>query len=155
MSDLFLKLSRLMENGAIFWFGIKLGVAKEGEDNIEVDEDEDDTEDGADNIEVEEDEDDTKDGGDNIEVEEEDEDDTGEGGDAVEVIVSFDITKEVFMLMSRPDLGYNEDEKLTVYQDKLAILCDIWDVDDGECDLIDLWVMEEGTCASGEKWSWT
>ncbi|XP_028801601.1 putative F-box protein At5g52610 [Neltuma alba] len=78
-----------------------------------------------------------------------------EGEDEVEVIVSFDIAKEVFALIPRPNLDYNADEKLTVYENKLAILCEIWENDDETADLIDLWVLDEGTCASGETWSWT
>ncbi|XP_028799967.1 F-box/kelch-repeat protein At3g23880-like [Neltuma alba] len=77
------------------------------------------------------------------------------GENDTEVIVSFDIAKEVFTLMPWPSLDYNANEKLTVYENKLAVLCDIWDDDDERSDLIDLWVMEEGTCASGERWSWT
>ncbi|XP_028801600.1 uncharacterized protein LOC114756827 [Neltuma alba] len=108
-------------NGAIFWYGVKLG-AEGGEDNIEAEEDEYDME---------------------------------ESEDEVEVIVSFDIAKEVFTLIPRPNLDYNADEKLTVYENKLAILCDVWEDDDETADLIDLWVLDEGACASGETWSWT
>ncbi|KAI9074663.1 hypothetical protein K1719_043379 [Acacia pycnantha] len=115
-----LKSETVTVNGAIFWSGVKLvSEKKEGEDNIDFQEDEDYIE---------------------------------EAEDKVDVIVSFDIAKEVFTGIPRPELDYNADEKLTVYENKLAILCDI-----GECDdiIIGLWVLDEGTCASGQTWSWT
>ncbi|KAK4256273.1 hypothetical protein QN277_009158 [Acacia crassicarpa] len=85
---------------------------------------------------------------------EEDEDDMEEGEHDVEVVVSFDIAKEVFTLIPRPNLEYNAEEKLTVYENKLAVLCDIWK-DDETTGFIDLWVLDEGTCVSGETWRWT
>ncbi|KAI9075531.1 hypothetical protein K1719_042509 [Acacia pycnantha] len=62
------------------------------------------------------------------------------GEDDVKMIVSIDIAKEVFTLIPRPNLEYNAEEKLTVYENKLAILCDIWK-DDETTGLIDLWVV--------------
>ncbi|XP_028798012.1 F-box protein At3g07870-like [Neltuma alba] len=87
-----------------------------------------------------------------------DADEDGEDGVEViaQVIVSFDIVKEVFTLSPWPDLNYTSgDEKLTIYGNKLAILCDIWRRDNERFDLIRLWVMEEGTCAFGERRNWT
>ncbi|KAK4256288.1 hypothetical protein QN277_009173 [Acacia crassicarpa] len=95
-----------------------------------------------------------KEGKDNIDFPE-DEDYTEEAEDEVDVIVSFDVAKEVFTLIPWPELDYNADRKLTVYENKLAILCDIWDNEEEIPDMIDLWVLDEGTCASGETWSWT
>ncbi|KAK4259924.1 hypothetical protein QN277_006202 [Acacia crassicarpa] len=77
-----------------------------------------------------------------------------EGSYDGEVIVSFDIAKEVFTLMPKPNLDYCADESLTVYENKLAILCEIDGDDDESSDLIGLWVMEEGTCVSGERQGW-
>ncbi|KAI9075527.1 hypothetical protein K1719_036686 [Acacia pycnantha] len=76
------------------------------------------------------------------------------GEDDVKLIVSFDIAKEVFTLIPRPNLEYNAEEKLTVYENKLAILCDIWE-DDETTGFIDLWVLDEGTFVPGETWRWT
>ncbi|KAK4256276.1 hypothetical protein QN277_009161 [Acacia crassicarpa] len=85
----------------------------------------------------------------------EDEDYIQEAEYGVDVIVSFDIAKEVFTVIPWPELGYDVDVKLTVYENKLAILCDTWE-DEAEIPfVIDLWVLYEGTCASGETWSWT
>ncbi|KAK4256280.1 hypothetical protein QN277_009165 [Acacia crassicarpa] len=112
----------VMANGAIFWSGLKLFGEKEGEDNIDFQEDEDYIE---------------------------------EAEDEVDLIVSFDIAKEVFTVIPWPELDYNGDIKLTVYENKLAILCDIWEHDVEIPDIIDLWVLDEGTCASGQTWSWT
>ncbi|KAI9074657.1 hypothetical protein K1719_043373 [Acacia pycnantha] len=78
-----------------------------------------------------------------------------EAGDKVDVIVSFDIAKEVFTVIPRPDLDYTADEKLTVYENKLAILCDIGEDDHEIPYMVDLWVLDEGTCASGQTWRWT
>lgn len=155
-------------DGAIFWFGVKFGAEEMGEDDgdevkddpedygyeaegyeYDIEEDEDDTEWDEYNIEeygydTEEVEYDT----DGVDIKEREED--------ADVIVSFDIAKEVFTLLPRPDVDYNQaDEKLTVYDNKPAILCDNWeDDDDDRSGLIDLWVMEEGTRAVGERWSW-
>ncbi|KAK4256379.1 hypothetical protein QN277_009254 [Acacia crassicarpa] len=78
-------------------------------------------------------------------------DDMEEAKDETEVIVSFDIAREIFILMPRPDLDYDAIEKLTVYENKLAMLCYIWDEDDERSDTIDLWLMEKGT---EERWNW-
>ncbi|KAI9108831.1 hypothetical protein K1719_020136 [Acacia pycnantha] len=75
--------------------------------------------------------------------------------DEVDVIVSFDIAKEVFTLIPWPELDYDADRKLTVYENKLAILSEIFEDEDEILDMIGLWVLDEGTCASGETWSWT
>ncbi|KAK4256283.1 hypothetical protein QN277_009168 [Acacia crassicarpa] len=90
----------------------------------------------------------------NIDLQE-DEDYIEEAEDGVVVIVSFDIAKEVFTVIPRPELDYHACMKLTVYENKLAILCDIWELDDEIPYMIDLWVLDEGTCASGQTWSWT
>ncbi|XP_054777045.1 putative F-box protein At3g16210 [Prosopis cineraria] len=89
-----------------------------------------------------------------------------EGEGVVKMIVSFDIAKEVFTLIPMPDLNHDAAfERLTFYENKLAVLCGIWEDDDKDDDdddddddeiseLIDLWVLDEGTCESGERWSW-
>ncbi|KAI9073859.1 hypothetical protein K1719_044173 [Acacia pycnantha] len=66
-----------------------------------------------------------------------------EGNYDGEVIVSFDIAKEVFTLMPKPNLDCFPHESLTVYENKLAILGEIDGDDDESSDLIGLWVMEE------------
>ncbi|KAK4256275.1 hypothetical protein QN277_009160 [Acacia crassicarpa] len=95
-----------------------------------------------------------KEGEDNIGLQE-DEDYIEEAEDKVDVIVSFDIAKEVFTVIPRPNLDWDADVMLTVYENKLAILCDIWGDEDEIPDMIYLWVLDEGTCASGDTWSWT
>ncbi|KAK4256285.1 hypothetical protein QN277_009170 [Acacia crassicarpa] len=123
LKGVILKSETVTANGAIFWSGVKLVGEKEGEDNIDFQEDEDYIE---------------------------------EAGDKVDVIVSFDIAKEVFSVIPRPDLDYDAGVKLTVYENKLALLCDTWEDDDEIPHVIDLWVLYEGTsCASGQTWSWT
>ncbi|KAI9074653.1 hypothetical protein K1719_043369 [Acacia pycnantha] len=126
-----LKSETVTANGAIFWSGVKLVGEKEGEDNIDFQE-------GEGNIDFQEDED-------YIE----------EAEDKVDVIVSFDIAKEVFTVIPRPELDYDADVKLTVYENKLAILCDTREDDDEMPYVIDLWVLYEGTRASEQTWSWT
>ncbi|XP_054778140.1 putative F-box protein At3g10240 [Prosopis cineraria] len=76
--------------------------------------------------------------------------------DCYRLIVSFDIANEVFTLMPVPDLDYGEPQKLTVYENNLAMLCNIRpeESEDYEYDCIDLWVMEEATSKTGERWSW-
>ncbi|KAI9079014.1 hypothetical protein K1719_039014 [Acacia pycnantha] len=71
------------------------------------------------------------------------------------IIISFDIAMEEFSLISLPDLlDLSFWDKLTVYEDKLAILSlDV--VGNYESSRIDLWVMEENIGASGERWSWS
>ncbi|KAI9074665.1 hypothetical protein K1719_043381 [Acacia pycnantha] len=91
-----------------------------------------------------------KEGEDNIYFQE-DEDYIEGAEDEVDVIVSFDIAKEVFTVIPGPILDYNAGKKLTFYENKLAILCYTWEDDDE----IDLWVLDEDTCASGQTWSWT
>ncbi|KAK4256286.1 hypothetical protein QN277_009171 [Acacia crassicarpa] len=121
LKGVILKSETVTANGAIFWSGVKLVDEKEGEDNIDFQEDEDYIE---------------------------------EAEDKVDVIVSFDIAKAVFSVIPRPELDYDADVKLTVYENKLAILCDTWEDDDEIPCMIDLWVLYEGTCASGQTWSW-
>ncbi|KAK4256290.1 hypothetical protein QN277_009175 [Acacia crassicarpa] len=118
------KSETVTANGAIFWSGVKLvDEKKEGEDNIDL---------------------------------QEDEDYIVEAQDIVDVIVSFDIAKEVFTVIPRPKIDYHADVMLTVYENKLALLCHTWKSDDDEIPyVIDLWVLYEGTCASGQTWSWT
>ncbi|KAI9074660.1 hypothetical protein K1719_043376 [Acacia pycnantha] len=122
LKGVILESKTVTANGAIFWSGVKLVDEKEGEDNIDFQEDEDYIEEAEDKV-------------------------------VVNVIVSFDIAKEVFTVIPRPKSGYGV--KLTVYENKLAILCDTWEDDDEIPYVIDLWVLDEGTCASGETWSWT
>ncbi|KAK4256284.1 hypothetical protein QN277_009169 [Acacia crassicarpa] len=93
-----------------------------------------------------------KEGEDNIDFHE-DEDYIEEAADKVDAIVSFDIAKEVFTMIPRPKLDYYVDVNLTVYENKLALLC-VYE-DDEIPYVVDLWVLNEGTCASGQTWSWT
>ncbi|KAI9074656.1 hypothetical protein K1719_043372 [Acacia pycnantha] len=88
----------------------------------------------------------------NIDLQE-DEDYIEEAEDKVDVIVSFDIVKELFTVIPRPKLDYDADVMLTVYENKLALLCDTWKGGDDEIPyVIDLWVLNEGRCASGQTW---
>ncbi|KAI9083373.1 hypothetical protein K1719_034587 [Acacia pycnantha] len=74
-------------------------------------------------------------------------------------IVSFDIAKEVFTLISEPPQLHNSSSNFTlsVHDDKLAILSHskIGHFPKYLYSLIDLWVLEEGIGSSTERWSWT
>ncbi|XP_054778505.1 putative F-box protein At3g16210 [Prosopis cineraria] len=70
----------------------------------------------------------------------------------IDFIVSFDIATEVFTLIPWPALNSNSSAKLTVYDNKLAVLSNNM-VGDFEY-VIDLWVMEERNGVSGERCSW-
>ncbi|KAK4259390.1 hypothetical protein QN277_005728 [Acacia crassicarpa] len=65
------------------------------------------------------------------------------------LIVSFDLSVEVFTVIPIPEL---EPIELTVYEEKLAIFS--WNRS-SEHPGTDMWVMEEGVGASGERWGWT
>ncbi|XP_028805672.1 F-box/kelch-repeat protein At3g06240 [Neltuma alba] len=84
-------------------------------------------------------------------VEEEDDDVDTEWG------VSFDIATEVFTLIPFPCLYDGLCCKLSVYEDKLAVisLSGIGNFPNYLYCLIDLWVLEEGIGSSRERWSWT
>ncbi|KAI9123966.1 hypothetical protein K1719_005266 [Acacia pycnantha] len=75
----------------------------------------------------------------------------GMGMEGVEVIVSFDMAKEVFTLISWPPLWGNLHCNLVVYEDKPAV---ITASAVGVTSNVDLWVMEEDINSSGERWSW-
>ncbi|KAI9127019.1 hypothetical protein K1719_001578 [Acacia pycnantha] len=68
------------------------------------------------------------------------------------VIVSFDMTTEVFTLISWPPLLGHPSFNLTIFQDKLAVLSNHRSRGSSN---IDLWVMEEDIGSSRERWSWT
>ncbi|KAI9127190.1 hypothetical protein K1719_001749 [Acacia pycnantha] len=65
------------------------------------------------------------------------------------VIVSFDLTTEVFTLISIPSSTSIYDYNFGVYENKVA-MCRPYKVHEKE-----LWVLEEGSCASGKSWVWT
>ncbi|KAI9127169.1 hypothetical protein K1719_001728 [Acacia pycnantha] len=65
------------------------------------------------------------------------------------VIVSFDLTTEVFTLISIPSSTYIYNYNIGVYENKVA-MCRPYNVHEKE-----LWVLEEGSCASGKSWVWT
>ncbi|KAK4259366.1 hypothetical protein QN277_005707 [Acacia crassicarpa] len=72
------------------------------------------------------------------------------------MIVSFDLSREVFKLIPLPSLTSNTHtyaNMLGVYESKLAMLhCYISHI----CDTsIDIWVLEEGSGAYGKIWYWT
>ncbi|KAI9123615.1 hypothetical protein K1719_004915 [Acacia pycnantha] len=69
----------------------------------------------------------------------------------VDVIVSFDMAKEVFTLISWPPLWGNLHCNLALYEDKPAV---ITTSAIGASSNVDLWVMEEDMSSSGERWSW-
>ncbi|KAI9127432.1 hypothetical protein K1719_001991 [Acacia pycnantha] len=64
------------------------------------------------------------------------------------VIVSFDLTTEVFTLISIPSSTSIYDYNFGVYENK--VMCLPYNVHEKE-----LWVLEEGSCASGKSWVWT
>ncbi|KAK4259423.1 hypothetical protein QN277_005756 [Acacia crassicarpa] len=68
------------------------------------------------------------------------------------VIVSFDMTTEVFTLISWPPLLGHSSFDLTIYEDKLAVISDHRSRGSS---IIDLWVMVEDISSSTERWSWT
>ncbi|XP_054778152.1 uncharacterized protein LOC129286162 [Prosopis cineraria] len=75
-------------------------------------------------------------------------------GDEIFLVVSFDIAMEDFTLIPPPPLTISTVAKLTVYENKLALLYYSSDGNPGDT-LIDLWVMEEGIIGtSEERWSW-
>ncbi|KAI9096867.1 hypothetical protein K1719_025850 [Acacia pycnantha] len=74
----------------------------------------------------------------------------GKDDDDMRLIVSFDLTVEVFTLIPTPQL--HPLSGFTAFEEKLAIFS--W-IKDPKHSVIDLWVTEEGVGASGEKWSWT
>ncbi|KAK4259410.1 hypothetical protein QN277_005745 [Acacia crassicarpa] len=72
-----------------------------------------------------------------------------------EMVVSFDMVMEVFTLIPLPcDDDNSRKSFLSVYENKLAMLCDT-ENENYESYRTDLWVMEEGALSSGERWSWT
>ncbi|KAI9127001.1 hypothetical protein K1719_001560 [Acacia pycnantha] len=64
------------------------------------------------------------------------------------VIVSFDLTTEVFTLISIPSSSSIYDFNFGVYENKVT--CLPYNMHEYE-----LWVLEEGSCASGKSWVWT
>ncbi|KAI9123753.1 hypothetical protein K1719_005053 [Acacia pycnantha] len=77
----------------------------------------------------------------------------GKGMEGVDVIVSFDMAKEVFTLISWPPSPFwgNLHCNLAVYEDNPAVIT-VSAV--GVPSNVDLWVMEEDISSSGERWSW-
>ncbi|XP_028805673.1 F-box/kelch-repeat protein At3g06240-like [Neltuma alba] len=77
--------------------------------------------------------------------------------DDIEMVVSFDIATEVFTLIPWPPLSDGSSSKLSVYEDKLAVisLSGIGDFPNYLYSLIDLWVLEEVIDSSTERWRWT
>ena len=75
-----------------------------------------------------------------------------EGKTEVKVVVSFDIVNEVFTLIPSPHSRYNAKDKLTIYEDKLAMLRVTWE---RGSDIVELWVLDEGLRAFGKSWSWS
>ncbi|XP_054778547.1 F-box protein At3g08750-like [Prosopis cineraria] len=75
----------------------------------------------------------------------------------IDLIVSFDIAMEAFTLIAMPALGSNSRDKLTVHENKLAVITQTRQSESFSTDswLIDLWVMEEGMGVPQERWSWT
>ncbi|KAK4259405.1 hypothetical protein QN277_005743 [Acacia crassicarpa] len=72
-----------------------------------------------------------------------------------EMVVSFDMVMEVFTLIPLPcDDDDLRKSFLSVYENKLAMLCDT-ENENYESYRTDLWVMEEGAFPSGERWSWS
>ncbi|KAI9124085.1 hypothetical protein K1719_005385 [Acacia pycnantha] len=69
----------------------------------------------------------------------------------VKVIVSFDMGKEVFTLISWPPLWGNLYSHLALYEDKPAV---ITTSAIGASSNVDLWVMEENMSSSGERQNW-
>ncbi|KAI9084716.1 hypothetical protein K1719_033360 [Acacia pycnantha] len=73
----------------------------------------------------------------------------------VELIVSFDIAREVFTLIPFPTMTsahgcYNT---LAIFKNKLALFFPS-DIENSESYVIDLWVLEECTDPTSERWSW-
>ncbi|XP_054797553.1 F-box/kelch-repeat protein At3g23880-like [Prosopis cineraria] len=67
-------------------------------------------------------------------------------------IVSFDIANEVFTLIPMPDIGFCREEILTVYENKLAVLCN---KSTRSFDWVEMWVLTESASdESGERWRW-
>ncbi|XP_028755896.1 F-box/LRR-repeat/kelch-repeat protein At2g27520-like [Neltuma alba] len=82
-----------------------------------------------------------------------------EDEDDIDLIVSFDIAMEVFILIPLPSSPFSVTNTpypryLAVYDNKLALLSHTLS-EDFKSSLIHLWLMEEGTCASRERWIWT
>ncbi|KAK4259407.1 hypothetical protein QN277_005744 [Acacia crassicarpa] len=71
------------------------------------------------------------------------------------VVVSFDMVMEVFTLIPLPcDDDDLRKSFLSVYENKLAMLCDT-ENENYKSYRTDLWVMEEGALSSGERWNWS
>ncbi|KAI9074008.1 hypothetical protein K1719_044008 [Acacia pycnantha] len=73
------------------------------------------------------------------------------GKEVENVIVSFDMEKEIFTLTSWPPLCGNLNFNLSVYENKPAV---ITTSAVGDSSNVDLWVMEEDIISTGERWSW-
>ncbi|KAI9124321.1 hypothetical protein K1719_005621 [Acacia pycnantha] len=79
----------------------------------------------------------------------------GKGMEGVDVIVSFDMAKEVFTLISWPPLWGNLHCNLALYEDKPAVITtSAMRASSNVSSNVDLWVMEEDMSSSGERWSW-
>ncbi|KAI9084724.1 hypothetical protein K1719_033368 [Acacia pycnantha] len=73
----------------------------------------------------------------------------------LDLIVSFDIAKEVFTLIPFPTRtsAYGSFNTLASYESKLAIFFGT-DIENSESYVIDMWVLEECAYPSRERWSW-
>ncbi|XP_054778176.1 F-box/kelch-repeat protein At3g23880-like [Prosopis cineraria] len=82
-----------------------------------------------------------------------------QGEDDTDLIVSFDIEMEVFVLIPWPPLSDRDNStvKFAVYEDKFAALSlsNIGTFPDYLYSSIDLWVLEECTGSPTERWCWT
>ncbi|KAI9084693.1 hypothetical protein K1719_033337 [Acacia pycnantha] len=81
----------------------------------------------------------------------------GEGHNkrCVQLIVSFDIAREVFTLIPFPTMtsAHRWCNTLASFKNKLALFFPS-DIENSESYVIDLWVLEECTDPTRERWSW-
>ncbi|KAI9127365.1 hypothetical protein K1719_001954 [Acacia pycnantha] len=73
--------------------------------------------------------------------------------DDYSLILSFDLSKEVWTVIPMTDLNYYDRIRLIEYENKLVVLAGFFGEDKSY--LIHLWVVEEDTCSSSERWIWT
>ena len=75
--------------------------------------------------------------------------------DTKDVLVSYDMTLEVFMLISLPISPVNTRfTRLAIRENKVAILYHAYN-ENPTCCSIDMWVMEDGICETEERCIWT
>ncbi|KAK4259371.1 hypothetical protein QN277_005711 [Acacia crassicarpa] len=73
--------------------------------------------------------------------------------DDYSLILSFDLSKEVWTVIPMPDLNYYDKIRLIEYENRLVVLAGFFGEEKSY--LIHLWVVEEDRCSSGERWIWT